>query len=52
MPATVLLPAPGGPATTGGRGALMPSEDMVPPMTGPRESMAGPRTPFRRAAGQ
>src|SRR5215472_7196591 len=31
MPATVLLPAPGGPATTqAGAGTLMPSEDMAP----------------------
>src|SRR5262245_51993256 len=37
MPATVLLPAPGGPATTqAGAGALMPSED-----TGPRRLGSG-----------
>src|SRR5690348_18470670 len=35
MAATVLLPAPGGPATTqAGADTLMPSEDMAPSMAG------------------
>ena len=36
MPATVLLPAPGGPATTqADAGMLMTSEDMAPRWLGP-----------------
>src|SRR5262245_5294133 len=47
MPATVLLPAPGGPATTQpGAGTLMPSEDMtahaLPPGRGVSSRDRGP----------
>src|SRR5215470_3010244 len=51
MPATVLLPAPGGPATTqAGAWTLMLSEDMAPRWPGP-ELHGGPDRPSHRGRG-